>query len=55
MGGPYFIYVGPQWVPRMAWLRVLKFGKLSGRLLDGGGIMTEGRLKLSEPRMTGQD
>jgi hypothetical protein len=53
--GPFFIEVGPQWVPRTAWLRVLVFGKLSGRLLDPGGIMKLERLKLTQVRLGGQE
>jgi len=53
--GPYFIEVGPQWVVRTAWLRVLLFGKLSGHLLDPGGIMKMERLKLAQVRLRGQE
>ncbi len=32
---PYFLYSNPDWVPTLAWITVLKFGKLSGTLLGG--------------------
>ena len=50
--GPYFLYVGPQGVPQTAWIRVLRFGRLSGELMDTGGIMPEEQLNLFKPQMT---
>jgi len=32
---PYFLYCNPDGVPNLAWMTVLKFGKLSGTLLGG--------------------
>jgi hypothetical protein len=52
--GPYFLEVGPQWVPRTAWLRVLVFGKLAGHLVDPGGIMQLERLKPAQVSRRGQ-
>jgi hypothetical protein len=46
--------VGPQWVPRTAWLRVLVFGKLAGHLQEGE-IMKMERLKLAQVRLSGQE
>jgi hypothetical protein len=51
--GPYFLYLGPEGVPRTAWVRVLRFGKLSGELLDSGGIMKPDRLRLDQPQVVG--
>jgi hypothetical protein len=53
--GPYFIYVGPEWVPRTAWLRVLEFGKLTGSLLNPAAIRTLSQLGLAKPRMAGNE
>jgi hypothetical protein len=53
--GPYFLEVGPQWVPRTAWLRVLVFGKLAGHLVDPGGIMQLERLKPAQVSRRGQE
>lgn len=54
-GGPYFIYVGPEWVPRTVWLRVLEFGKLTGHLLNPAAIMKPERLLVPKPRMAGSE
>ncbi len=53
--GPYFFYVGPEWVPRTAWVRVLKFGKLSGQLLDPGAIMQPNCLPPAKPQIMGSN
>jgi len=47
--GPYFIYAGPDWVPRTAWFRVLQFGKLTGHLLDSAEILKPDELRLPKP------
>jgi hypothetical protein len=46
--GTYFIFADPRKVPILAWIRVLVFGKLSGRLLNPGEIMKEGLPALSQ-------
>jgi hypothetical protein len=53
--GVYFIYVGPEWVPRTVWFRVLEFGKLTGHLLNPTAIMKPERLLLPKPRMAGSE
>jgi len=40
--GQFFLFCTPQWVPLEAWFRVLSFAKLSGQLLNPGGIMKDG-------------
>jgi hypothetical protein len=42
----YFIFLGPEQVPTLAWTRVTLFGKLTGRLLNPGEIKKEGLLAL---------
>jgi len=42
----YFIFLGPEQVPTLAWTRVTLFGKLTGRLLNPGEIKKEGLLPL---------
>ncbi|MDO9533688.1 MAG: DUF3108 domain-containing protein [Deltaproteobacteria bacterium] len=42
----YFIFLGPEQVPTLAWTRVPLFGKLTGRLLNPGEIRKEGLLAL---------
>ena len=42
----YFIFLGPERVPTLAWTRVTLFGKLAGRLLNPGDIKNEGLLTL---------
>jgi hypothetical protein len=46
--GPYFIFADPLKVPLLAWIRIMAFGKLSGTLLNPGGIMKEGPEPLSQ-------
>jgi hypothetical protein len=46
--GPYFVFANSQRVPLAAWVRVLAFGKLSGRLLNPGEIMKQGLPNLSQ-------
>ena len=46
--GPYFIFANSQKVPLLAWIRVLAFGKLSGRLLNPGEIMKGGMAPASQ-------
>jgi len=50
--GPYFFQVGPEGVPRTAWIRVLRFGKLSGQLRDPGEIRKGDPFNLSGPGMS---
>ena len=45
----YFIFIGPERVPTLAWTRVTLFGKLAGRLLNPGDIKKEGLLTLPPP------
>ncbi|MGO9176833.1 MAG: DUF3108 domain-containing protein [Desulfobaccales bacterium] len=45
----YFIFLGPERVPTLAWTRVTLFGKLAGRLLNPGDIKKEGLLTLPPP------
>jgi len=40
--GTYFLDCTPQGVPLRAWTRVFFFGKVSGELLNPGGIMPQG-------------
>jgi hypothetical protein len=42
----YFIFLGPEQVPTLAWTRVTLFGKLTGRLLNPAEIRREGLLAL---------
>jgi hypothetical protein len=49
--GPYFIFSDTHKVPLSAWLRVMMFGKLAGKLLNPGEIMNkklEGLPQLSQ-------
>lgn len=41
---PYFCFVTPEWVLRLGWIRVLRFGKLAGSLQNPGEISHEGIL-----------
>jgi Protein of unknown function (DUF3108) len=43
----YFCTLSPEQVPTLAWTQVPVFGKLTGRLLNPGGIRKEGLLALS--------
>lgn len=40
--GPYFLFCTPERVPRLAWVRVVSFAKLSGQLLNPGEVMKNG-------------
>ncbi len=46
--GPYFLFMGPEGVPREAWTRVLTFGKLTGHLLDSQAIRKKNGGKFSQ-------
>ncbi|HZK14106.1 MAG TPA: hypothetical protein VFC55_06285, partial [Desulfobaccales bacterium] len=49
----YFIFLGPEQVPTLAWTRITLFGKLTGRLLNPGEIRKEGLLALPPSPPTG--
>jgi hypothetical protein len=56
--GPYFLFLTPQKVPQIAWMRVLGFAKLSGELLNPGEIRKDGFFRgpqLSRPQGAGSN